>query len=134
MSLATAHIPPVKYDVFRLEGGLDLVSPTLTLKPGVARAAQNFEISVSGGYTRIPGYERFDGQPAPSAATYAAITLNSVAGVVVGNTIVNADSSASGYVIGISGTSLVYTKAVGSFLAGQTVSVGATAIGVVHTP
>jgi hypothetical protein len=129
MSLAEAKMPPVRYDNFRLEGGLDLVTPTLSLKPGVARAAQNFEISVSGGYSRIPGYERCDGQPAPSAATYSVLTLNTVTGVAVGNTIVNSLATASGHVIAISGLSLVYTKAVGTFTAGQTILVGATTIG-----
>ena len=46
---------PVKYDLIRMNGGLDLVTPTLSLPPGVARDALNFEASITGGYTRIAG-------------------------------------------------------------------------------
>ena len=125
----TIHTPPVKYDVFRMEGGLDLVTPTLALKPGVARDALNFEISVTGGYTRIAGYERFDGRAAPSAAVYNVVTLSTVVGVSVGATIVNSGATASGQVIAISGLNLIYTKAVGSFATGDTVKIGAATIG-----
>ena len=62
------NTPPVQYDLIRLSGGLDQVTPTLSLQPGVARRAANFECSINGGYTRIAGYERFDGRPSPSAA------------------------------------------------------------------
>ncbi len=48
------------------EGGLDLESSSLTVQPGRMRACKNFEVDKLGGYTRIQGYERFDGQPAPS--------------------------------------------------------------------
>jgi hypothetical protein len=121
----------VRYEIFNLEGGLDLVTPTLSLKPGVARDASNFEISVTGGYTRIPGYERYDGRPSPSAATYGTVTLTTVVGVAVGNTITNSPGPASGVVIAISGNTLVYTKAVGTFSGGDTIKVGATPIGTV---
>lgn len=124
---------PVRYDAFRMAGGLDLVTPTLAINPSVARSAQNFEISVTGGYTRIAGYERFDGRTSPSTAVFAQITLSSVAGLAVGNTIVNAGATASGVVVAISGTNIYYTKAVGSFSVGQTVLVGATTIGTVQT-
>ncbi len=60
--MAQAQLPRVQYDLIRLAGGLDQVTPTLTLPPGFARKAANFECNVSGGYTRIAGYERFDGR------------------------------------------------------------------------
>lgn len=123
----------VRYEIFKLDGGLDLITPTLALKPGVARDASNFEVSVTGGYTRVPGYERYDGRPSPSAAQYAVITLNTVAGVAVGNTINNAPGTATGVVIAISGLSIVYTKAVNNFAALDTIKVGATPIGVVQS-
>lgn len=49
-----------------LQGGLDLETPALTVQPGRMLACKNFEVNTLGGYTRIEGYERFDGQPAPS--------------------------------------------------------------------
>lgn len=123
--------PPVKYDVFKLQGGLDLVTPTLSLAPGVARDAINYEVSVTGGYSRVTGYERYDGRPSPNAAAYGVVTLNSVAGVAVGNTIQNLAGTVTGVVIAIAGLNLIYSKAVGSFTAGVTVYVGASPIGVV---
>ena len=50
-----------------LQGGLDLETPALTVSPGRMLACKNFEVNTLGGYTRIEGYERFDGQPQPSA-------------------------------------------------------------------
>jgi len=78
---------PVKYDLIKLGGGLDQVTPTLSLPSGVARRATNFECSITGGYTRIAGYERFDGRPNPSDATYNLLLCTFVATVTVGDTI-----------------------------------------------
>lgn len=55
-------------DTRMLMGGLDLVSPALALAPGLCVAALNYE-SDDAGYGRVAGYERYDGQPAPSQAT-----------------------------------------------------------------
>lgn len=54
-------------------GGLDLTTPTLRLQPGALRDVLNFEVAQFGGYTRVAGYERIDGQPSPSAATWVMI-------------------------------------------------------------
>ena len=61
---------------FPLFGGLDLVSSALTIPPGRVIAALNYE-PTSEGYTRIRGYERFSGLPAPSDATYWRINFTS---------------------------------------------------------
>lgn len=56
---------------FILKGGLDLVTPQLGMKPGMMTAGVNYEPAREGpGYSRIDGYERFDGMPKPSAQTY----------------------------------------------------------------
>ena len=47
----------VKYEIISLQGGLDQVTPTLSLKPGMLRDALNVEASITGGYTRIKGYD-----------------------------------------------------------------------------
>ncbi len=64
-------LQPPRIDAIVLKGGLDQITPSLSLGNGYARQSINFECAVTGGYTRIAGYERFDGQPSPtdSAAT-----------------------------------------------------------------
>jgi len=120
---------PVKYDLIRMAGGLDLVTPTLSLAPGTARDALNFEASITGGYTRIAGYERFDGRPNPSDALYGILTVNLSAAVNVGDTIVGVTSAATGYVISTSTNQLVYTKGTGSFTVGETLTVSSVSKG-----
>ena len=43
---AAPQFAKVQYALIPLGGGLDQVTPTLSLKPGVARDAVNFEASV----------------------------------------------------------------------------------------
>ena len=120
---------PVKYDLIRMAGGLDLVTPTLSLAPGTARDALNFEASITGGYTRIAGYERFDGRPNPSDALYGILTVSLSATVNTGDTIVGVTSAATGYVISTSTNQLVYTKGTGSFTVGETLTVSSVSKG-----
>lgn len=127
------QMSPVKYNIFQLEGGLDLVTPTMSLKPGVARDSINFEVSITGGYTRIAGYERFDGHSNPSDATFAGLTLTTVTGIAIGDTITNNAGTVTGYVIALDavGKYVYYTKPVGTFAVSDTIKVGATTIGTV---
>ena len=77
-------------DRFVLKGGLDVVTPNIAIHPGSAIACSNYEAGPKG-YQRIQGFERFDGRPAPSDATYHGLTItglkqpvaNAKAGVVV---------------------------------------------------
>lgn len=57
---------------FPLGGGLDLITPALTIKPGRVVASLNYE-PVLTGYRRMAGYERFDGRASPSTATVCAV-------------------------------------------------------------
>lgn len=125
-----AQLPQVRYGVITLEGGYDLITPTLQLKPGACRDALNFEASVTGGYTRIKGYERNDGRTAPSSAQFTILVVPSSAGVAVGNTVNNA-VTATAQVIAVTPTTVVVTKVVNSFTAGQTLRVGVSNIGVI---
>lgn len=127
--MASSGYPQVRYDLIRMAGGLDLVTPTLSLPPGVARDALNFEASITGGYTRIAGYERFDGRPNPSAALYTIITVNLSATVSVGDTITGVTSGATGYVISTSTNQLVFTFATSAFVAGESLQVSAVTKG-----
>jgi hypothetical protein len=117
---------PVKYDLIRLNGGLDQVTPTLSLPAGVARRAANFECSITGGYTRIAGYERFDGRPNPSDANYNILVCTFISSFSVGATITGALSAATGKVIFVDATTIVTTKETGTFLNGEIVRVSST--------
>lgn len=123
--------PKVNYDLIRLNGGLDQVTPTLSLPPGIARRAANFECSITGGYTRIAGYERFDGRPSPSAAVYNILVCALTGTVAVGNTVVGLSSAATGVVIARTGNDVVITRETGTFLSTEGISVSSTNVGVI---
>lgn len=57
-------IPQIRTDYFPCEGGLDLVTSPLRMKPGLLRGALNFEADFNGGYTSIQGYDLFIGDRA----------------------------------------------------------------------
>jgi hypothetical protein len=128
MPLAT---PKVNYDLIRLGGGLDQVTPALSLPPGVVRRAANFECSITGGYTRIAGYERFDGRPSPSAANYNILVLTFTAPVTVGQTVTGSVSAATGRVIAVNTASLVITRETGTFVAGDVLNNGSGFVGTI---
>jgi hypothetical protein len=60
-----------------LQGGLDLVTPALMVKPGQLLDCLNYEPDINGGYRRMGGIERVDGRPKPSEQSYwiAKVTL-----------------------------------------------------------
>ncbi len=126
-------MPRVMYEMIALKGGLDLVTPTLSLKPGVARDALNYECNIGGGYTRIAGYERFDGRTAPSSASYVILTVTFSAAVVVGNTVTGVTSGHTGIVIATGADYLVLTGVTGAFTATETLNVGGVPKAVVVT-
>lgn len=49
-----------------MQGGLDYETPALSVQPGRMLSCKNYEVDTLGGYTRIQGYERFDGQSSPT--------------------------------------------------------------------
>lgn len=112
-------------------GGLDQITPTLSLPPGVVRRAANFECSLNGGYTRIAGYERFDGRPNPSDARYNVLTCTLTGAVAVGDTVTGYTSAATGKVIAVDGGNVVITRETGTFLIGEAVLVSAVNVGVI---
>jgi hypothetical protein len=48
--------------IFSCQGGLNAESPPLSIAPGSLVYCVNFESGLSGGYTRMQGYQRFDGR------------------------------------------------------------------------
>ena len=61
---------------FVLGGGLNEVTPPLSLKGGELFGVSNYEPGAKGGYRRIDGYERLDGQGSPSEASYWILNFN----------------------------------------------------------
>jgi len=131
MTNRPVNLPRVNYDLIHLAGGFDQVTPTLSLPPGFARRAANFEASINGGYTRIAGYERYDGHANPSDAAYNLLVCALTGAVAVGNTVTGVTSAATGKVIAISGSKVVLTRETGTFVAGETIQVSATNVGTV---
>ncbi len=104
-------------------GGLDQVTPPLQLASGFVRSTQNYECDVNGGYTRIAGYERFDGRTSPSSGTYSIIDITLTGTIAVGNTVTGATSAATGVVVASESTYIAVTKVSGTFVSGETLNV-----------
>ena len=131
------QMAPVKYATTRLgasaqsgvsyPGGLDQTTPSLSMQPGALRDAINFECALTGGYSRIAGYERFDGRPSPSDATYLIVQVTSFTNVPsVGDVITQSGSGATGTVAVVNNAAgayyMVVTKTSGSFASTGTIT------------
>jgi hypothetical protein len=68
--LARSPKGKVETKSFDLKGGLNLVDTPMTIPPGMVLGATNYELRPRGGYQRVDGFERSDGQARPSEATY----------------------------------------------------------------
>ncbi len=125
---------PVNYQMVRCEGGLDQITPTLSLKPGVLKECQNFECSANGGYSRIGGYERFDGRSKPSDAVYSVVQVASFTNTPsVGQTLTGVSSGATGVIAALGANYMILTKTSLAFTIPEEVRVGATSIGTTET-
>lgn len=124
------QMAPVLYEAIQLKGGMDQITPTLSLPPGYCRDSLNHEALETGGYGRIAGYERFSGQPKPSDAIYSLLWVSGFMNIpTVGQTITNATALGTGQIIAVGSNYIAYTKATGAFTVGDTLKVGATVIG-----
>lgn len=125
--IETQHVP--------FAGGIDLETSVLSLKPGNVLEAMNYEPGPSGGYRRIDGYERYDGRPAPSAASYTYIECAPLGAVSVGATVTGATSAATGRVLRVDSAlgAISVSKVVGTFVAGEQLTVGGVAVGTVSS-
>jgi hypothetical protein len=142
--------PKVLYSVTRLgggvspngasfPGGLDQTTPSLALQPGALRDVLNYECSQSGGYSRIQGYERFDGRASPSAATFQLLQVASFVSVPsVGQVVSQSSSGASGTIIEVVPGSTPYiavTQVSGTFdSTGTLTTPGPVTVGAAVTP
>jgi hypothetical protein len=134
------RMPATSYDTIHCIGGFDQLTPTLSLHPGAVRDGRNFECTPTlnqnkqptGGYTRVGGYERYDGKAKPSNAAYQVVQVTSFTNVPsVGQTLTGFSSGATGEIFAVVEASLyvVLTKVVGAFTSVEVVKVGATTIG-----
>ncbi len=81
---------------FPLTGGLDLVTPAIVARAGTAVSCLNYE-PASNGYKRLAGYERFDGRPAPSDASFWQLSFAfGSAPILAGQIVTGASSGATG--------------------------------------
>lgn len=89
--------PTRKTYYFPLAGGEDLITPQFSKKPGTLQTSQNFECDLGGRYRRIDGYERFDGHPSPSEASYWILYFKTGSTEVSeGDTVTDTTSGATG--------------------------------------
>lgn len=65
-----------------IDGGLNLVTPPVSVAPGRIQDCNNFEVALNQGLKSVDGIERFDGGPSPSAGVF-----NGWSVPVTGNTI-----------------------------------------------
>jgi hypothetical protein len=127
-----------------LGGGLDLVSPRISMPAGHCLAASNHEPSALG-YRRIDGFERFDGRTRPSKASYWVLNFDAgTTAVAEGDTVTGATSGATGIalVAGVvtSGTLaggdaagyLVLTEVAGTFQDDEALQVSAATVAVAN--
>lgn len=89
-----------------LAGGEDLVSPALSINPGALMFSENYEPGIVYGYRRIDGFERSDGRPRPSAASYWVLNFDAgSADFAVADIITGGTSGATGEVLVVTVTS-----------------------------
>lgn len=137
--------------VFPFRGGLDIVTPQMSKRDGVLLGTLNYEPDVRG-YRRMIGYERFDGRPAPSAASYWQMDITNRPTdfmnvpdtfVVVGDVLTGATSGATatvaidwaevGFEEAVVGRMAVVTKVSGTFQIGEDLEVSSVKVAEVAT-
>ena len=130
MRTSALNMPKEKNDVVMLGGGLDQVTPRLELPPGFARRMINHECGINGGYARIRGYERLDGQRSPSSVTYKLLPIITFFSTpVVGVTLSGGASGATGTIIAVGTDHLAVTNVTGTFQQDEMVSASGTVVG-----
>ena len=80
-----------KIEYVPLEGGLDLINPSISGNPGKLLFCKNYELDLQGKCRLIDGYEVFDGRPKPSEASYWILDFDGgTAAISVGNIVTGA--------------------------------------------
>ena len=118
---------------FPLGGGLDLVTPPIRRSPGTAIGGHNYEPRPEG-YRRVAGFERYDGRPLASSASYGTLDFTGgTAAIAAGDTVTSATATAQVLAVMVDGGAwaagtaagrLVLAPLSGTITAGQALSVG----------
>ena len=123
------RLPSPRLDYLPFDGGYDTETSGWDVKPGRLRSALNYEVGLRGGYRDVTGYERFDGQPAPSSATFYTMSVEITGSFSVGDTITGGTSAETAEIAAVIEESqdyLVITKVSGAFTLGEDLEVSAT--------
>ena len=121
---------PVQMDYFALEGGYDIMTPPLIMPPGKAIQAQNFEISETGGYRRIAGYERYDGRLSPSDQFYYTLPATITGAWAADDIVTGGTSGATATIIGANGTGFFVAKVSGTFQTAEDLEISSVVVAV----
>ena len=114
-----------KSDTIILGGGLDLVTPSLSVDPGRLLEVKNYECDLNGGYRVAAGFERFDGRDSPTDSSFFAIVVESIAGTFqLLETLTGGTSGATGVLTTIGVDGLYFVSPTGAFVAGETLTGG----------
>lgn len=129
----TPTLPSTRFDPLVMKGGLDMVTPTLSTPPGMVKDTVNFEVAPTGGYSRLTGYERYDGRAAPSNAQVQQLYVDAFTVQPPNNvTVTGGTSGATGVVVDTAVEGLVaVTKVAGVFLRNEKLYQGATLVGTI---
>ena len=100
-------------------GGLDLVTPVVTVPSGRVRDSQNVFQDINGGYMSLQGYESFDGQVAPSDALWATLETTITGSVSIGDVLTDDATTSFGTVLSISNDEVILSKVTGTFITGN---------------
>jgi hypothetical protein len=84
---------------YLIRGGLNVATPALAVPAGQLIGARNYEMDVRGA-RRMDGYERYDGRPRPSEASYWVLDFDGgTAAILEDQTVTGATSGATGIAV-----------------------------------
>jgi len=98
------------------EGGLDLDTPPTQVPGGRLLLCKNWIADSSGGYREFDGFVRIDGLADPVDSSFIAVPMDSTAGFLVGETVTQATTAATGVVLQIETEGLYLVATTGTFL------------------
>ena len=104
------------------------MTPPLSLSPGAVLEGVNWECAVDGGYRRVDGYERFDGQTEPNTALYHTLPAAITGAWVEGNTVTGLTSGATAVILTNNITGFIVTRIVGTFIVTENLQIAAVTI------
>lgn len=121
-------IPAVVSKYWAFRGGMDQVTPSLSVDPGRCTNASNVEVGTNGGLTVTKGYERYSGKSRPSDAAYHILAATITGSYATGNTLTGATSAATGVIIAATSSYFVLTKVVGTYTSGESLTISAVQV------